>query len=78
MYTASSMYGAPAPAMPSAGVAAPTAPMATSGVATGWRRIVDPRNPLFWFGAVLAVTTGAAAFAGSVRVGKATAKVSVG
>ena len=37
----------------------------------GWRRAIDPRNPLVWFGAILLVTVGAAGVAGSVRLGPA-------
>lgn len=38
----------------------------------------NPSNPLFWFGAIAAVTFGLMAFSTSVRVGKTTASVSLG
>ena len=76
-YTASTLYGA-TPQAPSYGVAAPTQAMATDNLmSTGWKGLVDPHNPLFWFGVVLAVTFGAAGVAGSVRVGRAKASVSL-
>jgi hypothetical protein len=43
---------------------------ATSGTA-GWRSLLDPKNPVVWFGVVLLVTVGAAGVAGSVRLGPA-------
>ena len=70
MYTAQSLYGA-TPQAPAAGIAAPTQTMATDDIKAGWRGLVDPNNPLFWFGVVLAVTFGAAGVAGSVRLGRA-------
>lgn len=69
-WTAQSLYGA-TPQAPSYDVAAPTQGMATSDLAYGWRGLVDPRNPLMWFGVVLLVTVGAAGLAGSVRLGRA-------
>jgi hypothetical protein len=38
----------------------------------------NPENPLFWFGAIAAVTFGLAAFSTNVRVGSARAGVSLG
>jgi hypothetical protein len=70
VFTAQSLYGA-TPQAPSYGVAAPTQTMATDDMASGVRGLVDPNNPLFWFGVVLAVTLGAVGVAGSVRLGKA-------
>jgi hypothetical protein len=70
VFTAASVYGA-TPQAPSYGVAAPTQAMATDDIATGWRGLLDPANPLFWFGVVLLVTFGAAGAAGSVRLGRA-------
>lgn len=77
MFTAQSLYGA-TPQAPSYGVAAPTQTMATNDITSGWRGLVDPNNPLVWFGAILLVTVGAAGVAGSVRLGKATLRASVG
>lgn len=38
----------------------------------------SPENPVFWLAAVVAVTAGLAAFSTSVRVGKASASISLG
>jgi hypothetical protein len=75
-FTASSLYGA-TPQAPSYGVAAPTANMGTDDITSGWRGLIDPNNPLMWFGVVLLVTVGAAGVAGSVRLGRARASVSL-
>lgn len=48
-----------------------TALSATDSVRAGWRAMVDPKNPLVWFGAILLVTVGAAGVAGSVKLGPA-------
>jgi hypothetical protein len=77
VFTAQSMYGA-TPQAPSYGVASPTQHMATDDISTGWKGLVDPNNPLLWFGAILLVTVGAASLAGSVRLGKAKLVASVG
>lgn len=78
MFTASSLYGTTTQA-PSYGSTAPTQAMGTDITsAGGWRGLVDPGNPLVWFGAILLVTVGAAGVAGSVRLGKATLRASVG
>ena len=69
-YTATSLYGT-TPQAPSYGVAAPTQAMGTDNVTGGWKGLLDPNNPLFWFGAILLVTVGAVGVAGSVRVGRA-------
>lgn len=45
---------------------------------SGWRSLVDPRNPIVWFGVVLLVTVGAAGVAGSVRLGPAKLGAAVG
>lgn len=76
MYTAQALYGA-APVSPSTGVAAPTQTMATDDVRTGWSGLLDPNNPLVWFGGILLVTVGAAGVAGSVRLGKAKLSASI-
>lgn len=70
MFDAQSVYGIPAQT-PTYGVAAPTAHMGTDDLKVGWGALVDPHNPLFYFGIVLAVTFGAAGVAGHVRLGKA-------
>lgn len=46
--------------------------------APGPKGLIDPRNPLFWFGMILAATVGAAGIAGSVRLGPAKISGSVG
>lgn len=76
MYNAQSVYGT-TPQAPSWGVAAPTAHMGTDDLQPGLRALIDPHNPLFWLGGIIAVTVGLAGFAGSIRVGKATIKGSV-
>lgn len=75
-YTAQSLYGA-TPQAPSYGVAAPTQGMSTDDITSGWRGLIDPNNPLMWFGVVLLVTVGAAGVAGSVRLGRARASVAL-
>jgi len=74
---AQSMYGV-TPQAPSYGAAAPTQHMGTDDIANGWRALVDPHNPLVWLGGLALVTVGLGAFASSVRIGKATARISVG
>jgi hypothetical protein len=76
-YTAASVYGA-TPQAPSYGVAAPTQQMSTDDITSGWKGLIDPNNPLMWFGLVLLVTVGAAGAAGSVRLGKAKLSASLG
>lgn len=49
-----------------------------TSMTSGWRSLVDPRNPIVWFGVVLLVTVGAAGVAGSVRLGPAKLGGSVG
>lgn len=44
----------------------------------GLRSLVDPRNPLMWFGVLLMVTVGAAGAAGSVKLGPAKVSGTVG
>jgi hypothetical protein len=73
---ASTLYGA-TPQAPAYPLAAPTQAMATDDIRTGWRGLLDPANPLLWFGIVLLVTVGAAGVAGSARLGRARVAVSV-
>lgn len=78
MFTAGSLYGATPQAPSYAPTAAPTQAMAyTDDIASGFRGLVDPNNPLFWLGLVLAVTLGAAGAAGSVRLGRAKLSASI-
>lgn len=79
MFTAQSLYGC-APNTPTAGVAAPTERlgMGTGDLRTGVRGLLDPTNPLVWFGAFMLVTVGAASVAGSVRLGRAKVSANVG
>jgi hypothetical protein len=44
----------------------------------GIAALLDPQNPLLWFGVFLAVTVGFASVAGSVRLGKAKVSANVG
>jgi len=66
-FTAAEMYGT-APTYVGA-VTPDTAMSATDSVSRGWRELVNPKNPIVWFGVVLLVTVGAAGVAGSARVG---------
>jgi len=77
VYTASSVYGA-TPQAPNYGVAAPTQAMGTDDITTGWKGLLDPNNPLMWFGVILLVTVGAAGVAGSVRLGRAKLSAQLG
>jgi hypothetical protein len=74
---AQTLYGQ-TPQAPSYGIAAPTQQMGTDDIRTGVRGLVDPHNPLMWFGAVLLVTVGLAGVAGSVRLGRAKISAQVG
>lgn len=75
MFDAETLYGC-APQMPSSGIAAPTQHMATDNLRVGVRGLLDPHNPLAWFGGLLAITVGLAGFAVSGRAGPV--RVSVG
>jgi hypothetical protein len=75
-FSAQSLYGA-TPQAPSYGVAAPTQAMGTDDITAGWKGLLDPNNPLFWFGAILLVTVGAVGVAGSVRLGRAKVSASL-
>ncbi len=71
MFDAQSLYGA-TPQAPSYQTPAPVTQQMSSGdLPTGVKGLLHPDNPLFWFGAVLAVTLGAVGVAGSVRLGRA-------
>lgn len=69
--TAAGLYGTTPQAPAWGGAAAPTQAMGATSTVGGWRGLVDPHNPLAWFGAILLVTVGAAGVAGSVRLGRA-------
>lgn len=77
--SAAALYGVQ-PQAPSGGFAKPTESMGfgVDDIADGWRALVDPRNPLLWFGVVLAVTLGAAGVSGSVKAGPIKGSASVG
>jgi hypothetical protein len=80
MFTSQSLYGC-APNTPvGAGTETPTQRMGmgSGDLSTGLRGLLDPKNPLTVFAAVLLVTVGAASAAGSVRLGKAKVSASVG
>jgi uncharacterized membrane protein YedE/YeeE len=62
---------------PSYGVAAPTQGIGVSVGASGLASLLDPGNPLMWFGLVLGVTVGAIGVAGSVRLGGAKVSASI-
>jgi hypothetical protein len=78
MFTAQSLYGTQ-PQVPSAGLASVTEPMGVSlDDRGGIRGLIDPSNPLVWFGGFLLVTVGAAGVSGSARLGRAKVAASVG
>lgn len=77
MYNVQSVYGM-TPQAPAWGVAAPTAHMGTDDMANGFRALIDPHNPLFWLGGIIAVTVGFAGLAGSARVGRFRVAASAG
>jgi hypothetical protein len=68
MFTAQSIYGT-GPVVPGVGVMADTEISATGTGSHGWRALVDPHNPIVWFGGLLLVTVGLAGIAGSARIG---------
>lgn len=69
MFWADTVYGT-SPQIPSVGVAAVTEPMGVSATHRGGAAgLVDPHNPLFWFGALMLLTVGAAGVSGSARFG---------
>jgi hypothetical protein len=75
VYTAENLYGVQ-PSIPGgtggAGYKHPTSGMSISfGDIPGWRAFVDPHNPLFVFGLLLAATFGAIGVSGSARLGPA-------
>jgi len=61
-----------------AGPRTTTYAMASNDEPEGWGALIDPANPIVWFGLFLLVTVGAASVAGSVRLGKAKVSASVG
>lgn len=77
MFTAASQYGAQ-PQAPVYGVATVTQAMGFEGDKHGLAALVDPHNPLVWFGGLLLVTVGAAAVSGSARLGRAKVSGSIG
>lgn len=56
----------------------PTQHMAMDGEPAGLAALVDPGNPLVWFGVFLLITVGAASVAGSARIGKAKISAQIG
>jgi hypothetical protein len=76
-FSAASLYGT-VDVAPSMGVAAPMQPVGVDQSDSGLSWIVNPRNPLMWFGVLLLATVGAAGVAGSVRLGPAKAGASIG
>jgi len=75
-FDAASVYGA-LPQIGSATVAAPTEHMGTNDLQGGLRALIDPHNPVMWFGAVVLATFGLIGVAGSVRLGKAKVSASL-
>jgi hypothetical protein len=77
-FTAESVYGMGPSTLTTAGLAAPTETMGVDDGPTGVRSLIDPKNPLVWFGGFLLATAGFAGIAGSVRLGPARLSGSVG
>lgn len=76
MYDVGAKYGMPTT---TAAVAdTPLANMTKASTAQANTAFYHPDHPLMAFGVLLGVTAGLLAFSGSVRVGKTTAKASVG
>ncbi len=77
MVHGSALYGF-MPSTVGLGAGADLRPASTAPGFTGTAKdLVSPNNPLFWAGAILLVTVGAAGVAGSVRVGKAKLQASL-
>lgn len=76
-FSASKLYGIAGQGA-TYGVAAPIQHMASDDYDIGWRTLLDPHNPIFWFGVVLACTLGAVGVAGSVKLGPAKLTAAVG
>jgi hypothetical protein len=75
---ATDIYGTTSAQTPSYGPGSPIQHAGFSGdIPTGWKGLVNPANPLMWFGVVLAVTVGLAGLAGSVRLGRAKLSASI-
>lgn len=70
MWTAADIYGTAPVYMPAVQPDSFGGTDVTSTTA-GWRSLVDPKNPIVWFGVLLLVTVGAAGVAGSVKLGPA-------
>lgn len=77
MYDAVSLYGA-TPQAPSMQADEPMVPASTDDVASGVAGLMDPNNPLTWFGVFLLATVGFAGIAGSARLGAARVSASLG
>lgn len=76
-WDAQSLYGMGA-GVPAADTGTSQANPVAHDWAPGVRGLVDPRNPLMWFGVILLATVGAAGIAGSVRLGPAKLSGQVG
>lgn len=77
MFDATTLYGA-APQAPSMTADQPMVGASTDDVRTGFKGILDPNNPLTWFGVFLAATVGFAGIAGSARIGAARVSANLG
>lgn len=78
--TASSLYGCTPQAASWGSVAAPTEHMGSTepGMDGGFKTLVNPRNPIVWFGVLLLATVGLAGVAGSARIGPAKVSAAIG
>jgi len=77
MFTSAQLYGTQ-PQAPTYGVGTATQAMGVDADRHGMAALIDPNNPLVWFGALLLITVGAAAVSGSARLGRAKVSASVG
>lgn len=77
-YSASSRTGLFS--VPSPGMTAPEAGLASNPIAgpSHIRGILNPRNPLFWFGVILGSTLGLIAVSGAIKVGPVKAGGQIG
>jgi hypothetical protein len=77
VYSAASVYGIGlGPQVPGSDLDASSG--GPNDIGVGAAALLNPRNPLFWFGAFLAATAGLIGGAGSVRLGRAKISGSVG
>ena len=78
-YMAREVYGSPQlPAAARAVEPAPISQSSTDDLGNGARALLNPNNPLFWFGLLLAGTLGLVGVSGAARLGPARVAAGVG